>query len=463
MLGKRKGNVPEDINPASVQQESISEARTASVQPQSQTAPLNNQMLAAKIEKLDLELKAFNELRKVYDQRFFQLTEKIGELRSNLIEKEKEIREMAAQSERAYDVVKSVKPENLLAEVKKEDARIETISAKLDATQQIVEQMMNEMKDFRKEMLKFKGLDEAMEISRELMKEVSDIRKLSSRIEIDADKVEKIFLDMQRKFAHIENIEDTTKNAIEAVTDISKQVNELKVKSSNFVTREELKKMSDAIDSKLSFLSGFSESDKNMIREFMEEKENLKSRIESLEKQMKGIKGLDSLEEMEEWMDKEKSLASRLDNLENEIKRIKDVLESREKKEGIFSRILGKKEAKEPLHHNIQPEPGMPENAAVTGEAGPAAPHQEPLPREDVAEASERRTGTKRRTRKGTRRTGMGALENAISSGDIKKAVKEYKRLYRKYEDMPAGPEADKLYKNLQTAYKRIQSLAKGK
>ena len=166
MFGRKRGKVPEEIDPNNLQEEaSVQEKENVKKKEEKPTL----ETLSTQVEKLDLEIKAFNELKKVYDQRFLQITEKIGELRSSLIEKEKKMGEISTYAERAYDIVKSVKPENLLAEVKKLDAKLEAVSGRVDANERVMENIMSEMKQIRKDALKFKGLDEAVVLAKELM------------------------------------------------------------------------------------------------------------------------------------------------------------------------------------------------------------------------------------------------------------------------------------------------------
>ena len=116
-------------------------------------------MISSRVDKLNMELQSFNEMKKMYDQRFMQITEKIGELRSSLIEKEKKIDQLAAESERSSDVIKNLEPDKLLTEVKKEDAKIDAITSRLEADKALVEGIKGELGEVREDVFKFRGLE----------------------------------------------------------------------------------------------------------------------------------------------------------------------------------------------------------------------------------------------------------------------------------------------------------------
>ncbi len=341
MFGRKRGKVPEEIDPNNLQEEaSVQEKENVKKKEEKPTL----ETLSTQVEKLDLEIKAFNELKKVYDQRFLQITEKIGELRSSLIEKEKKMGEISTYAERAYDIVKSVKPENLLAEVKKLDAKLEAVSGRVDANERVMENIMSEMKQIRKDALKFKGLDEAVVLAKELMKEITEIKKLKSRIDVNTDRVEKIFLEMERRYAEIEDFKERVENLSEAFTSLAKDLNELKVASTNFVKREDFSKFADIIDEKLSFLKSFSEIDAKSLHELLKGIGRIKKEIEVLK---------DSAKKQEKLEKTLRKMQSSITSFNSRIKGEVSLIKVRQEENDESLKKLGEKiqNLKKEYHH----------------------------------------------------------------------------------------------------------------
>ena len=66
------------------------------------------------VDRLRVKVEALDEIRKSYSERFAKLSEQIGELRSMIVDNEKEIQEINAKASRASDLVAEIKPEKLL-------------------------------------------------------------------------------------------------------------------------------------------------------------------------------------------------------------------------------------------------------------------------------------------------------------------------------------------------------------
>ena len=82
--------------------------------------------LKSKIEKINFEIKALKEFRKVTNEKINEMIEKIGELRTSIFEIEKKFNELEAKSGRAIDLYEKLKPESILAEIERQNAKLET-------------------------------------------------------------------------------------------------------------------------------------------------------------------------------------------------------------------------------------------------------------------------------------------------------------------------------------------------
>jgi DNA repair exonuclease SbcCD ATPase subunit len=454
----RKSKVPEDIEPVQEENEKASQSQARpqaqSTQPlispqaqarpqagptQSATAglvsPSGSDMLSSRVEKLNVELQSFNELKNMYDQRFIQITEKIGELRSSLIEKERKINEIAAESDKTSDMMKSLKPETLLTEVKKGDAKIDAITSRIEADKNMVDTLKTELGSLREDVFKFRGLEEAVNLSKDLLQKVTEINKLKSAVEIDASKVTKMFMEIEKHVAEVENFKEMVNQISDTQTEISKQMDEIMILKNSFARKEDLKKFYDLIEEKLAVFKDVTDLNPETMKKFLMGVSAVNKELEEIKKSVTSKDNLsDSLNVMG---DRLSALEGRLTDLQDQS------LAAPKELEFLKSSIL-ELDKKLKASQETPPPPPPPDHQPTSSTPPPAPsrngimgePEFEPMPDFQV-------------------------LNNAISSKNILKAEQEYQRLYAVYEKMdPINPLCDSFYDRLMGAFKRIKTIA---
>lgn len=195
--------------------------------------------IGADIERIKAQIDAINDMRKSYSEKFSHVAEQIGELRTMLIEKEKQIRNIEVKAIKASDLVESVQPEKLMIEIKKEDVKIETIKSKLDGYGAIAEKIRDELKEMRNSISSFRGIEQTIEMNKEIRSDIMKIKKIESSVEIHADKVESIFGAVQKNFDEYKRYEDLTNTLNEGFKSMLKEFNEVKTNSQSKVQKNE--------------------------------------------------------------------------------------------------------------------------------------------------------------------------------------------------------------------------------
>jgi chromosome segregation ATPase len=428
MLWKKKEGVPEEINMSQQEPEKEKSPETgnkADTTPPAATVPAKperpgvDDMLSSRMEKLEMEIQAFNDLKSMYDQRFLQITEKIGELRSNLIEKERKINEISSESEKASDIVKTVKPEQLYSEVKKEGTKIDAITTRIEADKSIVDKMKADLGELREDVFKFRGLEEAVELSKDLLKKITEINKIRSVIEIDSSRVAKMFLEMEKNFAEIENFKEMVKQISDAQTEVSKQMNDIAILKNTFARKGDLKKFYDLVDEKLALVKEISSVDSNTLKKFV------------------GTMGeiTRNFDEMKKKVDDKDSVSRSLADLGKKITSIEkhiSGIESKNQEDSMHMESL--KLSLSVLEERLR---------KIRSEGGD-------MPVKTISH-------TKKKPKDRSR---FGALNEAISSGDVYEAQGEYKKLYDFYGKMsPKNPKCGLFYKKLMDAFKKINEM----
>jgi len=199
--------------------------------------------LASEITKIQASVEAFGEVRKSFSERFSRISEQIGELRSMILDRDKSIQEIELKAVKAYDLVDSVHPEKISTMVQRESAKIEALKANLEGNEAIMGRIMDELKDTRRKIEFFRGVEEVIKLSEEVKQELIEIKKIESRVNINTDKVETIYYEMRNKFQSIDSFDAEVKELKVAVEQNTKDVGFLKDKVGGLAEKAELERL----------------------------------------------------------------------------------------------------------------------------------------------------------------------------------------------------------------------------
>ncbi|MEM0465081.1 MAG: hypothetical protein QXW97_00065 [Candidatus Pacearchaeota archaeon] len=196
--------------------------------------------LATEVDRLKVNVEGFQEVRKSFSDRFARISEQIGELRAMILERDKSIQEIELKAIKAYDLVDSVHPEKISTEVQKQDAKIEAIKANLEGNESIMNRVMEELKETKRKIEFFRGVEEIVKLSEEVKQELIEIKKIESRISINTDKVETLYSEIRKKFQDIDTFNSEIQELKVLVEQSIKDINLLKDKISRAADKDEL-------------------------------------------------------------------------------------------------------------------------------------------------------------------------------------------------------------------------------
>ncbi len=199
--------------------------------------------LSVQIEKIGASVEAFAEVRKSFTERFTRTSEQVGELRAMILDRDKNIQGIELKAIKAADLVETVQPEKIMTEVQKQAAKIDALKANLEGNESIMDRIMEELKEVKKKVEFFRGIEEIIKLSEETKKELIEIKKIESRIAINADKVEVIYAETRKKFQKID-IFDSQLQEMRAQGEQSVQdIQFLKDKLLGLASKEEVEKV----------------------------------------------------------------------------------------------------------------------------------------------------------------------------------------------------------------------------
>lgn len=244
---------------------SVKEAKPVSVKssapvinPDVSTSKSNSDILkiSSEITKINAGIEAFGEVRKSFSESFSRLNEQIGELRSMIFEKEKSIQEIELKAVKAYDLVDSVHPEKISAMVQKEDAKIEALKANLEGNEAIMSRVMDELGEMRKKINFFRGIEEIVKLSEEIKKELIEIKKVESMVNVKADKVDTIYSEMRKKFQDVDAFDSSLKEMKVAVEQNTKDVGFLRDRIGELAEKSDIDKIVTKVQRYVDALKG---------------------------------------------------------------------------------------------------------------------------------------------------------------------------------------------------------------
>jgi chromosome segregation ATPase len=212
---------------------------------ESENKPAVSGNIEAELTKIKSSLDALNEVRKANAEQFTRVSEQIGELRGGLMDTNKAVGTIEVAATKAIDLVSSVQPDKLMIEVRKIDGKVEALRASLEANETIMKDIMKEMKDMRSQMNFYKGVDQVVKMNNEIKQELIDIKKTEGLVGKHADRVETIFVEVEKKFYDFEKFNEAVKELDRAFKKINTDFDKMRVGVDEKADKKEFVKMVD--------------------------------------------------------------------------------------------------------------------------------------------------------------------------------------------------------------------------
>lgn len=203
--------------------------------------------LTTEIDRMKASIESFGEVRKSLQERISNMNEQIGELRAMIMDRDRTIQELELKAVKAADLVETVQPEKLMIEIQREDAKFEALKANMEGNEAIMDRVMEEMRELRKKMEFFRGIEEIVKLSEETKKELIEIKRTEGSIKINADKVGTIYSEMRKKGRELDMFNDSLQELKVSMDNNVKDVDSMKIKLSNLADKSELEKLTNKV------------------------------------------------------------------------------------------------------------------------------------------------------------------------------------------------------------------------
>ena len=284
MFGKKKKEEEDSEEP---------EENTEETPLDSGSTPATLGQAIADLEKLKAKFNTFYEINKASTERFTRVNEQIGELRTMLLERDKDGRMLEAKATQAIDLVESVHPDKLMVEVRKQDAKIEALKGNIESNEMVMKNSINELKQMRSKMQMFTGIEQVVKLNDEVKTELMEIKKVAATITRHADKVETIFSEMQKRFSDFEKFIDNLNDLDKSSKDTISELDSLKAKAGGFADKKEVENIIIKFNNFEKHVSGIVTLVSRKFENFEKEtKENLDEKLAKVEKLLTGFQTL---------------------------------------------------------------------------------------------------------------------------------------------------------------------------
>lgn len=240
-------------------------------------ATLNGE-LKFEIEKIHARLEAANEFMKGFNERFSIMNQQIGEVRAMALSNEKEISKSTMESQKAVDIVREVKPEELRVDYQKMDLKSNSLLEKIESNKQYMESMMEELKELKRKAGLFEGTDALIKLQEDVKKDLIELQKMSSRVRMNADKSEQIFIELRKGFNENEKTNQSLVDLQNSYTQVKKDLDKLKIDHSQVIQDRDFFAFRRNTERKLAFF----ESAFSQIEQVKDNHENLRRLIEEI-------------------------------------------------------------------------------------------------------------------------------------------------------------------------------------
>ncbi|MDH3353318.1 MAG: hypothetical protein OEL87_02630 [Nanoarchaeota archaeon] len=203
------------------------------------------------LEKIETRLDSVVEWIKQFYERFSYVSESIGEIRTMNLANEKKISSAMMDAERVIDIVKEIKPEELRANYQKSEMKMATLAEKIEANNQFMSEIMNEMNELRRKSEVFIGTEGIMKLNEDTKKELIGVQRLASMTKMQADKAQEIFMELRKGFAESQKVSAIMNNLDDSYSGLKNSIEGLKIDYSKVVSSSDYEDFRKNYDNKL--------------------------------------------------------------------------------------------------------------------------------------------------------------------------------------------------------------------
>lgn len=305
------------------EEKSNSEDNSGSDDEETSKSPAVSGAVEVELTRIKSQLEALNEVRKANSEQFTRISEQIGELRGSLMDSNKTIGTIEVASTKAIDLVSSVQPDKLMIEVRRVDSKSEALRANIEANELMMKDVMKELKLMREQMNFYKGVEQVIKLSDEVKQELLEVKKVEGLMSKHADRVETIFIEVEKKFSDFEKFNQAVKELDRSFRKISSDFDKMRVNLEEKSDKKDLVKLVDKFSDfekhTGNILKLLDQKSKNTVNELNNLFDDLRKQLDSKLHTQLNVKNLSNEEIKETSAEDNKSKTSTTQNSSSNV------------------------------------------------------------------------------------------------------------------------------------------------
>ncbi|MFP4567439.1 MAG: hypothetical protein ACLFN8_00695 [Candidatus Woesearchaeota archaeon] len=196
--------------------------------------------LTADIAILKSKIESLTEMNKAESERSSNLTEQLGELRGMLNDMNRNVSGIEVKAIKAVDIVESVKPDKITIDLQKSDGKIEALRSNIESNEEMMKALFEQLKQVRAQIEVFRGAEQILKLNEEVKREIMTVKKIEAVCEQHADKIETMFIEVQKTFKEFNEFEIKLDDFGLEIKEINSKLSKLEARNPALVTKKEL-------------------------------------------------------------------------------------------------------------------------------------------------------------------------------------------------------------------------------
>ncbi len=205
-------------------------------------------LIQIELTKINATLDSFKEVNKSNSERFSTINEQMGEIRGQIMDTNRNLGHLEVKATKAADLVESVHPDRLMIQVQKMDGKIEAVRATGESKDAMMQNIMEQLKGVRNQMMIFKGIEQVIKLNEELKTEILSMKKVTALVERHSDKVENIFVETQKTFKEFNEFTSRIDSMKEEIKDLTQKIDKAEVQLQTFLKKKDFDSKFDKIE-----------------------------------------------------------------------------------------------------------------------------------------------------------------------------------------------------------------------
>ena len=196
--------------------------------------------IAMELEKINVQVSSLKESKGASDERLQRVMETIGEIRSTVMQREAALSKEEALVKKIDDQVATIKPTEIAKEFAKRDKPITDLAMRADVLEDKVGLLNENMSHVQTLLRTIGGIENIAAMSKSMTAKINLVEDYLQKIDRMSDKVEKIFMDMNKKMEDFVLYKTKQETMDDLVKDLMKGIDSLTVKTESFMTKEDM-------------------------------------------------------------------------------------------------------------------------------------------------------------------------------------------------------------------------------